>query len=473
MESGDESSVQEAVAVEPVAPLIDKWKLFDLIGYKVFHPEVRRFHNSKARIKVCAAPRRSTKSYAAAKDSLEKILEPKTRTWIVGPNYGLAEKEFRYIHEDLVINRHILGLPKPKVCQTNARSGQLYIRFAWGSIVECKSADNPESLLGEAVDQVIYSEAAQLPRHIRERYVQPTVITKKGTEIVPTTPDQGGEWVHELVEKSQRDDFEDIGAFHWDITANPKYDRAEFERAKKFYGADSPVFREQYLGEWVFYGGRVYGVFNEDVHVIEPFDIPRDWPVTRGIDFGHRDPFVCLWCAVGPEQELYFIKEYYCREGKSMREHAREIQRMSEGMRIGLTVGDPAAKQSIEDLCYEGIPTISGDNDRQAGRMRVMEYLALTEDGVAPWPLHDSPAKFAKSKWPRMYVFSNLREWRREMRYYRWAEGVKREGDREKTEGEDHAMDPTRYIAMTRPSPYKLSPRVSKNSFKGWINRMS
>lgn len=453
--------------------IIDKWSLFRELGYEVRHPEVRRFHDSSARIKVASAPRRTSKSYAAAKDALATVLTPGTRTWIVGPNYSLAEKEFRYIHEDLVLKRKALGLPAPKVCQTNARSGQLYLKWggSWGSIVEGKSADNPESLLGEAVDLVIYSEAAQLQRHIRERYVQPTVITKKGIEIIPTTPDQGGEWVHELVEKGQQG-IHGIDAFHWDVTANPKYDMEEFERARKFYGEDSPVFREQYLGEWVFYGGRVFGAFSEQANVIDPFTIPRDWPVVRGIDFGHRDPFVCLWCAVGPSQELYFFQEYYSREGKSIREHALEIKARSAGMKIVATVGDPSATQAIDDICYEGIPTIPGNNDRTAGRMRVLEYLMQTEDGVPPWPLRDLPVALALKRWPRLYIFSTLTESRREMRYYRWKEGAKREGDREKTEGEDHAMDTLRYTVMTRPSPYKTMPRVSQNSFSGWLGRM-
>ena len=453
-------------------PVIDKWKLFDILDYKVHHEQVREFHNSTARVKVCSAPRRSTKSYCSAKDVLSTILTPDTRTWIVGPNYSLAEKEFRYIHQDLVLKRNQIGLPKPKICLTNARSGALYIKFPWGSIVEGKSADNPESLLGEAVDAVIYSEAAQLERHIRERYVQPTVITKKGTEIIPTTPDQGGEWVHELVELGQREDFPEIESFHWDITANPIYDREEFERAKKFYGADSPVFREQYLGEWVFYGGRVFPTFSENLHIISPFHIPSDWPVIRGIDFGNRDPFVTLWCAVGPENELYFFNEYYCREGKSIREHALHIKAESARMRISRTVGDPSAKQSIEDMCMEGVPTIQGNNDRNAGRMRLLEYMALSEDGVAPWPIQNLPERYTRKKWPRMYIFSTMKETLREMRYYRWKESAKREGDREKTEGEDHAMDTMRYIAMERPSPFKTAPRVAANSFQGHMNRM-
>lgn len=457
----------DAPAPEP----IDKWEIFDRIGYHPTHREVVRFHNSTARTKVCSAPRRSTKSYAAAKDVLAGILTENTRTWIVGPNYGLAEKEFRYIHADLVINRKKLGLPKPLQVFSNPRSA-LFIRFPWGSIVEGKSADNPESLLGEAVDQVIYSEAAQLPRIIRERYVQPTVITKKGIEIVPTTPDQGGEWVHELIERSAQEDGCSIDSFHWGVDANPTYDMQEFERAKKFYGAESPTFREQYLGEWVFYGGRVYPVFDERVHVIEPFDIPVDWPVLRGIDFGHRDPFVTLGCAVGPSSELYFFQEYYDRAGKGIRDHAVAIKAAYAGRRVTTSVGDPAAAQSIDDLCFEGVSVTPGHNDRTAGRMRVLEYMQPTEDGVAPWPLRDLPIAL-KAKWPRLYVFSTMKETLREMRYFRWKEAGKGEGDKERTEGEDHAMDAMRYIVMTRPSPYRMMPRVPRNSFKGWLSRVA
>lgn len=420
---------------------------------------------------MASAPRRSTKSFAAAKDILPIVLTPNTRTWIVGPNYSLAEKEFRYVHEDLVLKRNEIGLPKPKICQTNARSGQLYIRFPWGATVEGKSADNPESLLGEAVDAVIYSEAAQLPRQIRERYVQPTVITRKGIEIIPTTPDQGGEWVHELVEAGERGDFPDIESFHWDVTANPLYDREEFERAKKFYGEDSPVFREQYLGEWVFYGGRVYEPFNENIHVIEPFAIPESWPLVVGIDFGHRDPFVALFARVGPNYELYFVDEYYQREGKSIREHAINIKsRIGKAPRYTV-VADPESSQSIEDLCTEKIPTIAANNDRQAGRLRVLEYMTLSEDGVPPFSIQNLPAAVHRSRWPRMYVFKTCREMTREIRYFRWKEAINRQGDKEKTEGEDHAMDAMRYVVMTRPSPYKLAPKTPANSFQGWMNK--
>jgi hypothetical protein len=64
-----------------------------------------------------------------------------------------------------------------------------------------------------------------------------------------------------------------------------------------------------------------------------------------------------------------------------------------------------------------------------------------------------------------------LKETLREIRYFRWKEGARIEGDREKTEGDDHAMDTMRYICMTRPSPYKMVSRTPQGSFKGWLNR--
>ncbi len=451
--------------------VIDKWKLYDRLGYKVYHPEVKRFHNSSAKVKVCTAPRRTTKSYSAAKDCLPDILRPGTRTWIVGPNYTLAEKEFRYIHEDLVINRDRLGLPKPRVCMTNPRSGSLYIEFAWGSIVEGKSADSLVSLLGEEVDVALYSEASQLSRGVRERYVQPTLITRNGRELIPTTPDTLGEWVQEEVEFAANPNFPEIESFSWDVTANPRYNMEDFNLAKRKYGEDSAIFREQYLGEWVFYAGLIYNNIDPSIHIIEPFDIPKSWPVIRAIDFGARDPFVCLLFAVGPNAELYQFKEYYNRESAPIRVHAMNIKEMCKDLNIVESVGDPAARQSIEDLCYEGVVCSPADNERAAGRMRVMEYLMPTSEAAPPF--QNAPPN-PSGKWPRLFTFSDQRETIREQKFYRWKErkGVKAEMDKEKTEGEDHAMDCRRYGVYTRPSPFEERSRLKRGTFDYEMDKM-
>lgn len=452
------------ITTRPAIESFDMWGFYKHIGYEVAHPEVRRFHNSNARVKIVIAPRRTTKSYSAAKDALPDILRPGTTTWIVGPNYTLAEKEFRYIHEDLVIKGAGYGIPKPTSCMTAARSGQLRIEFPWGSIVEGKTADRPDSLLGEAVDLAIYSEAAQLPEYIRDRYVHPTLITRKGREIIPTTPDAKAEWLYKLDLRGQKGEIEGYESFTWDTTANPEYPQEELENARKIYGESSPVFQEQYLGKWVFYSGLVFNTFSPSYHIIESFEIPSNWPRYRGIDFGHKDPFVCLWMAVGPAGELYFYREYYNEDGPSTPEHAANIKALTGREQIYLTVADPQGAQLIEDLTFAGITCTSAENERAAGRLRVVEYLACTTENKPPFPRKDEPFH-PERKWPKMYIFDNCEKLLNELKFYRWSESKAKEGLKEKTEGADHAVDTMRYLCMTRPSPIREITRTKHGSF--------
>ena len=433
--------------------MFDKWAFYKAIGYGVHHPEVRRFHNSDARVKVCVAPRRTTKSYSSSYDVLPDILQKENSIgWIVGPTYELSEKEFRYVHKALIQD---LGLK----AKTDRPKDQLLI-LEGNREIRGKSADHPKSLQGEGLNWVIYSEAAELPRSIRERYIHPALNTTRGREIVPTTPGQGAEWVHELWLAGQGGKFDWIDTFQWDRRANPIYDNEEFERAKKYYGKNSAIFREQYLGEWVFYGGSVYPMWDEDLHVIPQFEIPG-WSVIRAIDFGARDPFVCLWIAIGPHSELYVFDEYYERETRGLHDYAANVKAKSSGLRINSTVADPTAAQLIEDLSYEGINADPGNNDRMAGRTRVTEYLTPTYEGQPPFQWQD----YTEQKWPKLYVTENCVEFRREMRYYRWKEGRKIENEKERTEGEDHAMDPLRYAVMTRPSPHREVSSLITGSF--------
>ena len=72
-----------------------------------------------------------------------------------------------------------------------------------------------------------------------------------------------------------------------------------------------------------------------------------------------------------------------------------------------------------------------------------------------------------------MYIFDTCKELTREFKFYRWKEKGKiaTEGEKEKTEGEDHAMDTLRYLVMERPSPFKFTRRLPYNSFAAALGR--
>jgi hypothetical protein len=73
--------------------------------------------------------------------------------------------------------------------------------------------------------------------------------------------------------------------------------------------------RARYLyGDWdSVEGGYFEDDFNRDVHVIEPFKIPRDWPKFRSMDWGYKGQGVIGWFAMNPDGDLYMFYEFNFR----------------------------------------------------------------------------------------------------------------------------------------------------------------
>lgn len=168
-----------------VSGLINR-KLWKLIGYEP-HDKQYEFHASNARFKVPVCGRRWGKSRGAAAEVEPLILgEKPTRGWIVGPEYKIGEKEFRYLWQDLIIE---LKLPKLGVVTKkayNVRTGEMYIELKNGSRVDVMSADHPDSLVGEGLDWVIVSEAAKQSPHVWEKYLSPALADHHGVGIFPS-----------------------------------------------------------------------------------------------------------------------------------------------------------------------------------------------------------------------------------------------------------------------------------------------
>lgn len=433
--------------------MIDKFKWFDRIGYEP-GPGQRRFHESDVRIKAACCPRRAGKSHSAARDVEPFILMPNTRGWIVGSSYELASKEFRYIWDDLVVNRRKHGLPDPISKKDDIRSGNMYIKFPWGSEVQAKSCDKPSGLLGEELDWVIMAEAAQIPNDVYERYVSPTLRVRRGRTIIATTPQMGADWVWRYYETGQSSNDVGVASFNWGVEENPMYPVEEFEhaRAQMMAGLMSEeAFQEQYEGKWVLYTGAVFKQFKPALHVVEPFPIPEHWQRIRGIDFGARDPFCCLWVAFDDYGNAYVYREYYDTTQAATVDHARNILDLTGDERIRSTVADKSGMQLRIDLATYGIPTVpseSNPNMRRVMRDRIVEY--LTPD-------------FVTGK-PSLHIFSSCPNLIREMRMLRWKDGT-----REETAGDDHAIDPLGYVLKTRPAPRKSRHTATKvNSFEWW-----
>jgi phage terminase large subunit len=93
--------------------------------------------------------------------------------------------------------------------------------------------------------------------------------------------------------------------------------------------------------------GLVFDCFDPIRHVIEPFRIPGDWPRFRAVDFGYRNPFVCLWFALSPEDEMVVYRQWYMSR-RTTREHSEKINEIERVYKSDRTGKKRAFRERIE-----------------------------------------------------------------------------------------------------------------------------
>lgn len=131
-------------------------------------------------------------------------------------------------------------------------------------------------------------------------------------------------------------------------------------------------------GLWVQAEGVVYDGFRDDIHVIDSFEIPKEWRRYRVIDFGLVNPFVCQWWAVDHDGRMYMYREVYMTN-RTVAVHAKKINELSQGERIAATITDHDAEDRAT-LHENGIPTFPAYKDISRGIQMVTERLKLKID---------------------------------------------------------------------------------------------
>ena len=137
-----------------------KQKWFDYMQYEPHFGQSKLHFPEKetARFFVMVCGRRFGKTTASAMEATFYASQPNKRIWLVGLSYDKADLMFREIWQKMVIG-HQNDIIR-------ASEKDRFIKFKWGTVVEAKSADNPDSLVGEGLDLLIIDEAAKVKRKI-------------------------------------------------------------------------------------------------------------------------------------------------------------------------------------------------------------------------------------------------------------------------------------------------------------------
>ncbi len=416
------------------------------------HKKQIAFHKCKKRNRWVFGGNRSGKTECGAAECIWMLRgnHPyrKNRANVFGWCVSLSQQ----VQRDVAQSKILHYLPKSWIADITMLSGrkdspssgvidQIKIKNVFGGIstLGFKSCDQGrEKFQGSSLDFVWFDE--EPPRDVYEECVM-RVMDKKGDIFGTMTPLKGMTFIYNEIYLNRRGNPEVwYETVNWED--NPFLPKSEVRYMEAALSSDALDSRK--YGRFSAGAGLVYPEFDESVHVIPPFDVPREWQEIISIDPGLNNPLSAHWYCVDWDGNVYAVAEHFAA-GRDADYHAAEIRRISaelgwktDGRGRLCALIDSAADQrtlsgvkSVAELFAErGILVNTRVNkDVFSGITRVKSFLKRG-NGEAD-----------------LYIFDRCVNMIREFKSYFWAEG-----DRPVKRG-DHCMDELRYFIMTRPRP--------------------
>lgn len=369
--------------------------------------------------------------------------KPNVSGWVVSLSHQVQRdvaqnKILHYIDPSWIVETVMLNGRKSSA--DNGIIDYILIKNVFGgtSKIGFKSCDQGrEKFQGTSLDFVWFDE--EPPEDIYKE-CRMRVIDRKGDIFGTMTPLKGLTWVYNTIFLNENNDKEVWCEFiSW--KDNPFLDENEIQMLTSILSKDELESRCD--GKFSSNGGLVYSEFDENINVIEPFNIPFEWQDNISIDPGLNNPLSAHWYAEDFDGNIYVIAEHY-EAKKSIEYHANRIKEICDKLNWHrgfngnvMALIDSAANQrtlasekSVSELFYDYDINVNTkvNKDVFAGINVVKSYLK-SADGKT-----------------RLYIFKNCVNMIREIKSYFWSNGdapIKRD---------DHAMDELRYYLMYKNS---------------------
>ena len=437
---------------------IDSRNIMPLIKYntgKIVHNKQLLFHKSAKRNRWVFGGNRTGKTECGAVESiwLARGIHPYRQNkkdvsgWVVSLSTKVQkevaqEKILKYLNkswiEDIVMREGKKGSPEYGVIDT------IIIKNVFGGLsrISFKSCEEGrEKFQGTSLDFVWFDE--EPPEDIYFE-CKMRVLDKCGDIFGTMTPLKGLTFIYSEIYLNVRNDDEVFYIF-MDWSDNPYLSKSEIERLSASMSS-SELESRKYGHFGLKDAGLVYSEFDENINVIEPFIVPRDWQEIISIDPGLSNPLSCHFYAVDYDGNVYVVAEWY-KAGLSVEEHAVQIKAIADVLswkrrkdgRLEAII-DSAANQrtlsgarSVSELFFDNgiLVNTRVDKDLFSGISRVKSYIK------------DSSGK------SKLFIFKSCVNMIREFKSYFWG------NEDRPIKKNDHSLDELRYFIMSRPEPAK------------------
>ena len=311
-----------------------------------------------------------------------------------------------------------------------------------GGTCYMRTATEPDSIVGITNVRGIWGdEAGKYSLYFWEN-MQARASFRNCPLMLTTTPYTSNWIFKELVRKSREGKRDDVALFEASSNENPHFPQEEFERRKRTM--DPRRFAALYLGQFEKMHGLVYDCFDEETHVVQPFELPTGTRYYAGVDWGYTDAFVLVVRAITPSGHHFQVSEFY-KHGCTITDIITLAKQKKQTYGILTFWADPSQPGYIEEFNRNGLSCVAADNDIRRG---VDLHYSLIKTG-------------------RYQIFEGTSPYTLdEISSYHYPEPEDLEPDEDSKEQkpvgqDDHSMDANRYCTiMTYRSTVKHTPKV-------------
>jgi len=282
-------------------------------------PQQRKLHDSLKRFNVLVCHRRFGKTVFCINEMLKKAVQcPRKRPQyaFIAPFLKQAKRnvwaDFKYF---------VANIPGAKINEAELTI-ELPSRDGGKSKIYLLGADNPDALRGMYLDGVVLDEVAQIPQHVWEEVIRPTLADRRGWAIFIGTP-KGQNYFHELYKGAKDRD-------NW-YRAMYKASETNIISQEELTDIRSHIDEDSYNQEYeCSFVAAIKGAYYSKLlaeasraNRIAEVEWDPTLPVVTAWDIGMSDK-TCIWFAQKQNNNIYLV-DYYEASGEVLAHYAQIV----------------------------------------------------------------------------------------------------------------------------------------------------
>jgi phage FluMu gp28-like protein len=280
------------------------------------------------------------------------------RAWWVFPSYPMAAVGWR------MLRKLAIQVPGVKV-----RESDKTVEFPSGGMAQIRSADNPDSLRGESLDDLVLDECAFMHESAWTEALRPTLADRKGRAVFVSTP-KGRNWFWRLWKQAEADG-DQWKAWQFPTSSNPFIDQSEIDAAQRHL--PERIFAQEYMAQFIEDGGGVFRRVAEAATATPESHAIKD-PKTNvlneyvfGVDWGKHNDFTVLSVVNATTQAMVYMDRFNQIDYAVQSDRLRALAERFNPLTI-IAEANSMGEPLIEQLQRDGLPVRARSEERRVGK---------------------------------------------------------------------------------------------------------